>query len=595
MNSKKVVIVMRRKCCGNFINFVEFQIILSVLALCSLAACDENRTVSETRIIPIATANFPHTHERIMVPVDPDPVQAVEIIEKPVREKSQETNLRKRHNHYEKEHVEVPAKQMRRNPKNFDDGKGNYHKASSYNSRSDNPRSVKDANNIKPLNINTKVFKKTPAAENQSPPTGKYQSRIRVQHPEQVHEIKNMVKDSRHKLKKENLPQNPEEVPTTSWFDNTGKYNYGIVHDFKEPEVYKDSRSKVAQQVEEVSKQIRGPQVFKSSFRDPKASAAQVEHKANGPNLGNFLYKSEVFYPSYRDNLYPPVITYGDAGHDLRPATKELPATNLHKTPVEDETEKPRKHTKPTRRPAKKQEKHEKNQKQQDEEEYDDDDGDYEDPGNNDKYSGEAPGDDDEASDGNKEEGEGDEEGGDEESDDRDYSGSEEEGDGKSDDDSGEDSPQSRSSFTRLPSYKYSFDADGSHNSGSAESDEFERSWAKYGYGPKSRKDSDDDDEEGDEASYESSETQIKPHRIKFHYEKKEEITTPHVQSTTKPSAPKKKLTRAMSGSLHNHKPKASPKKTDGISPVTESNLEKTPKSVGSQKSQPADDLKYFQ
>lgn len=585
---------------------IKFQIILSILALCSFVIGDDNGTVSETRIIPIARVNFPLTHERIMVPVDPDPVEAKEINDKPVNEPSRETNLRKRHRHYEKEHVEVPVekpKQTKRNPQKSDNGKGNNRGSYSYVARSDNPRALKDADSIQPLNINTKVFKKTPPNENEKPPTGKYQSRIRVKNPEDIHEMKNMVKDSRKKLKKENLPENPVDVPMTSWFDNTGKYNYGIVHNIMEPEIYKNKETESPKQ--EQARQIapdQAPQVFKSSFRDPSAPSARVEHKASGPNLGNFLYKSEVFYPPYRDNLYPPAVTYGDPTIDVRPATKELPATNLHKPPPRpaptEEDETPKQQAKPQ---VKQQKPKERQQEEENEEDYEDESGgDYEDPGNNDKYDGEAPGDEEDSGDPENQEEE------EESADDRSENGSEEDdgeedGEEKSDDES-EESPKERYAYNKIPKYKYSFDSDGRHNSGSGESDEFERAWSKFGYGPKNTRSILDEEEEDEDKSYESSETQIQPQRIKFHYEKKEQITTPNVQHTTKATVPKKKLARSMSGSITNHKPKALPKKVvksdEKTSPQPDTNQdERSPESVKSQvnKSQPTDDLKYFQ
>ena len=567
---------------------------------------DDNSTVSETRIIPIARVNFPLTHERIMVSVDPDPVEETEINDKPVREQSRETNLRKRHKHYEKEHIEVPVekpKQTKRNHQDSDKPKKINRGSYSYVARSDNPRDEKDADIIQPLNINTKVFKKTPPNENAKPPKGKYQSRIRLKNPEDIHEMKNMVKDSRNKLKKENLPENPVDIPMTSWFDNTGKYNYGIVHNIMEPEIYKKGVTESPKQ--ENARQIapeQVPQVFKSSFRDPSVPSARVEHKANGPNLGNFLYKSEVYYPPYRDNLYPPAVTYGDPTNDLKPATKELPATNLHKPPPRptpsEKDETPKQQTKPQ---VKQQKPKERQQHEENEEDYEDEGGDYEDPGNNDKYDGEAPGDEEDSADENQEE--------DESADDRSENGDEEddgedegEGEEKSDDES-EESPKERYAYDKIPKYIYSFDSDGRDNSGSGESDEFEKAWSKFGYGPKNtRRSILDEEEEDEDKSYESSETQIQPQRIKFHYEKKEQITTPIVQHTTKATVPKKKVARSMSGSITNQKPKALPKKAvksdEKTSPQSDTNQdERSPESVKSQvnKSQPTDDLKYFQ
>lgn len=536
-----------------------------MLALCSVAVCDENRNVSETRIIPVQTLiNFPKTHERIIVPIDP--VEAVEVIEKPVKEPASETNFRKRKPKHVEE-IEVSTekpRQLKRNPKNYDDGKGNYHNSYSYAKRNDNPRSVKEANSIQPLNINTKIFKNTtPKNTPEKPSLGKYQSRIRGKSPEQIHELKNMVKDSRKKI----MPaENPEDIPATSWFDNTGKYNYGIIHhgEYVEPEAYKDD------QVEN-GKTVIEPKVFKSSFRDP---SAHVEHKASGKNLGNFLYKSEVFYPSYRDNLYPPVITYGDPAYEAKPATKELPTTNLHKSPPVTKTPKkeetPQKSHKPPtpQKPLRPKETEKQAPAEENDEDYEDDDsGDYEDPGNNDKYDGEAPGnDDDEGSEDDEEESDDSDDKSDDRSDDR----SDSESDEKSDDES-----------FGPPKYRYAYEK-GSDSASDEESDEFERSWAKFGYGPKKANSRSDEEEEEESGSYESAETQVAPQRIKYYHEKREQVTTPLFQSTTKaPVLIKKirKVARSMSGSLNNSKPKA-------VAPKVKSQEDK---------SQPADDLKYFQ
>jgi hypothetical protein len=580
---------------------------LSILALCSLALCDENKTVSETRIVPVHTRiNFPQTHERIIVPIDP--VEAVEVLVKPVREPSRETNFRRQPKSVEKvaEVSTVKPRQAKRNPKNYDDGKGNYKNSYSYISRNDNPQHSKDTSTIQPLHINTQGFKRTPPQNNAiKAPTGKYQSRIRAKNPEEIHELKNMVKDSRTKLKVENLPENPAEVPTTSWFDNTGKYYYGIVHGetFKEPEEYKNNQAESPQNAQ-IIVPVQPPPVFKSSFKGPSAN---VEHTAQGRNLGNFLYQSEVYYPSYRNNLYPPVVTYGDPSFEAKPATKELPTTVLHKPPPKpvaprkeeapqqkkpQNSQKPQSPKKPSR-PQKPKESEKQAPAEENDEDYEDEDsGDYEDPGNNDRYDGEAPGNDDEAA------GEDDEE--EEESDDRDGGknnddSDDEEASRKNNDSDDDDDESSEDESEEAPKYRYHYDDDklryyspkhryrydvkGRDNSESNESDEFDKSWSKYGYGPKRGRSHSRSDEE-ESGSYESSETQIAPQRIKFYHEKKEQSTGPMQRPATQaPIVQIKKMTRSMSGALNNTKPK------------------QAPQSVKSQeeKSQPADDLKYFQ
>lgn len=70
------------------------------------------------------------------------------------------------------------------------------------------------------------------------------------------------------------------------------------------------------------------------------------------------------------------------------------------------------------------------------------------------------------------------------------------------------------------PKYDFSFDR---FKDGKSDSDKYEKSWDKFGYGLKSRS---DDDAEEDE-SYESSESNTQPQRVKFHHEKMEMITTP--------------------------------------------------------------------
>lgn len=530
---------------------------MSVLALCTIAVCDENPSVLKKRIIPIRTRiNFPKTHERIIVPLDPIKVDEVNV--KPVREPSRETNFRRKPKIVEEvaKVTTVKPRQSKRNPKNYDDGKGNSQNSYNYVIRSGDPKPSKDNQPIQPLNINTQVFKKSPPQSTVStkPPTGKYQSRIRTKNPEEIHEMKNMVEDSRKKLKVENLPENPIEIPATSWFDNTGKYSYGILHEgnFMEPAVYKPEHDENAKHVEPIGP----PKIFKSSFRDP---SARVEHIAQGKNLGNFLYKSEVHYPSYHQHLYPPVVTYGNPVYEAKPATKELPTptTVLHKSPPQPRL--PKEEVKPekpqsARKPQKPKESEKQAPAEQNDEDYeeDDDSGDYEDPGNNDKYDGDAPGNDDEG---------GDDE---EESDDRDGNESDDDDEESEDDSDSDDAPK----------YRYAYDGDARDNSGSEESDEFDRSWSKYGYGPRKSNTRSDEESESDESS-ESQETQIAPQRIKFYHEKKEQITTPMLRPTTKAPVQLKKLARSMSGALNNSKPK----------------------SVKSQeeKSQPADDLKYFQ
>lgn len=516
---------------------------MSIVVLCSLCEVTfgaVNQTL--TRIIPSTNlSNFPVTHERIVVPLYPIKKDVENVSIKPVTERVIETNLRRgtRKKHFENvKATEAPVKSKRtpsteapvkskRTPKNYDDGKGNYHNAVSYSSRTDDHQPKN--NKIQPLNINTKIFKSSRPQNSAKPLSGKYPAKIRGKN---IHELKQNAKDSRHKLKLEKLPPNPVDVPATSWFDNTGKYSYGILHDdvIREPSEYANNQ----QQSVTASGHPAQPKMFKSSFRDVSQPQQLPQVKQDG--LGNFLYTSEILYPSYRHNLYPPVVTYGGNNVKAQPTTKDLPA--VQKQPKIES---------PKKKPV------EARQAQEDEEDYDEEESseDYEEGANNDRYDGEAPGDDDDVDD--------------------------EEDDGRSE------------SFEKsAPSYRYAFDDDGGSRS-DENSDQFDKAWAKFGYGRgNSRSDS---DEESDSGSYESSETQAMPKRIKYFHEKKQEIRSPSkhtTEATLTTPKPMKKMTKVMSGALNNSKPK-----------VVKSEEKSPPTAVKSQQISPrsdaADDLKYFQ
>lgn len=358
---------------------------MSLLVLCSfiqLSVCLTNQT---KRIIPTrGRISFPKTHEKIIVPVDPVPLIDHGVkIDKPVSENPVESNVRRRKNKTKYSVVtEAPvrSRQSKRNPESYDDGKGNYRNSNSYVTRSDNPRSYKDANRIQPLHIDTKVFKnKRPQlVGNEKPP-----------------------QDDKNKIKLEHLPVNPTNIPATSWFDNTGKYFYGIVHDenFTEPPEYMEKQQQSLSKETGLKEVPRA--VFKSSFRDPK----KVEPLVYNDGLGNFLYKSEIHYPSYRNHLYPPVITYGVMTNP-KPATKELPTENSTKKPHQAHPKNAPRKPQQTRRPQvasteteeKPREKPTDKSKQtqtqpEEEEDYDEDSSeDDEDGPSNDRYDGEAPG-----------------------------------------------------------------------------------------------------------------------------------------------------------------------------------------------------------
>ena len=303
--------------------------------------CENNQTV---KITPISTLrNSPKTHERIIVPVEsskvevtsqwplltthraveshdkrkatiqrypPDPTDAPRkssgsgkkiIVEKfppdptDAPKQSDETNKRQ-------------AKRKAYDPETHNDLKGNYRIIHNY---ANAPplygqfyhEEINAIQPIQPLHIKTQVFKKKkPVPLAPSKPT----------------------KHQKNRLKLEHLPPNPTGVPETTWFDNTGKYSYGIVHGEFEPiteptEYSKKPGKREGQEADSSNEKIveLSPQkVYKSSFRDPKFVAPATAH-AN--DLGNFLYKSEIHYPSYRNHLYPPVIAYGVNGvHPLQ-------------------------------------------------------------------------------------------------------------------------------------------------------------------------------------------------------------------------------------------------------------------------------------
>lgn len=523
--SKKVRASLEGK---SFLKLSTFQILLSIVVLCSLYEVASGAVIqTATRIIPSTnSSNFPVTHERIIVPTYPIEKDVESVAIKPVAERVSETNVRRgaRNKHFERvKATEAPARsrQTKRNPKNYDDGKGNYHNAVSFVSRTDDhqPKS----NKIQPLNINTRVFNTSRPHNGAKPHTGKYRAKIRGK---DIHELKQTAKDSRHKLRLEKLPPNPVDVPATSWFDNIGKYSYGILHDevFHEPSEYANNQ----QQSVTASGDSAPPKVFKSSFRD--VSQPQPQVKQGG--LGNSLYTSEILYPSYRSSRYPPVVTYG--GHDkAQPTTKDLPAVS--KQPKIESAKK-----KPV----------EARQAPEEEEDYDEDSSeDYEDGASNDRYDGEAPGDDE------------------------------------------ENDEQSESSEKSGPRYRYAYDDDSGSRS-DENSDQFDKAWAKFGYGRGNLRS--DSDEESESGSYESSETQAMPKRIKYFHEKKQQITTPMKLTTeaTVSTKPIKQMTKVMSGALNNSVPKVTPK-------VVKSEQKSPPTPVKSQQISPrsdaADDLKYFQ
>lgn len=462
------------------------------------------------------------------------------------------------------------AQPVKRNSRNYDDGRGNYQITHDYSQVSRQPhkspphhqKSSRNAgpNQIQPLHIDTDVFKKKRAMASGSIKPTKHQ---------------------REQIQLHNLPKNPgTDIPATDWFDNLGKYHYGILHDelyFTEPPEYAVQTQKPHAKVIDVTPPPPPPpQVFRSSFRDPQYIPPVIQPVVENDHLGKFLYKTEVHYPTYRNHLYPPVTIYGN---HAAPATKELPVPSAHPRP-------PPAGPRPPAPPRKAEsEAPQSKQQQEDEEDYDEDSSeDYDDGTGNDRYDGDPPGDDDE------EEGE------------------------SADDESG-----SEEKAIDRPRYRF-----GSGDSSSGESDEFERAWSKFGYGKDKGSGSDES------RSYESSETRNVPQRVKFYHEVKEEVTTPHRQTTTEAppkrikfyhevkeeiSTPRRsttteapvklrRITKVVSGKLNYSKFKTT---TPKVQPKPKVHPTVPPKHVKSQESEAAekktersdagasDDLKFFQ
>lgn len=366
------------------------------------------------------------------------------------------------------------------------------------------------------------------------------------------------VKDKRkrfgqqeERIKMQNLPPNPKEVPETTWFDNLGKYNYGIVHDFK----YEDlptvdeitdnaggESKELAQPAPQILMTTNRPEIkFRSSFRDPTIYATL--HSEND-NMGKFLYKTRVYYPNYRDHIYLPVTTFYGHNH---PDTKELPIFNAHTIihnqpqnnpmprrnppvparrypisptkpnsndvnvnnqpkknppvpprkypasppkkylPISPKKSPPLKTQPPKKEPPKKlpppppppKEEPKNSEEDYDYEEEDDDD--YDDS-TNDKHANNS-------------------------SDDDEY------------DEEDESSSSSESNESRNKNSNKSSDSDESEEG----SDQFDKAWAKFGYGK--------DESSSESDSYESSESQNQPERVKIVHMKMEVQTTPHRDS----------------------------------------------------------------
>lgn len=553
--------------------------------LCAYPELRECRNSSQPLTTPlrIRTRNWtPKTHENIIVPVEAARVDGIRVrpvldhvnndrVEGPKHDaksvypkKFNPTALKqKQHKVRDNSQQQQKKKQEKRNPKNYNDGKGNYFRHISYDRDSDEDQNEDDKkkvqqlddsgpNKIQPLHTNTEHKNRTSSVHKhptKKPNTlpKKYHAKITGSHlnPNTILDNSQQMQkkiDYRSRLQIQNLPPNPTVIPRTTGLDNLG-FHYGVVHNY----------GNIALQ------EVPPPKLYKSSYRDPQQHQQQLQHQNqlqhqqqhqhhinnnndNLANLPNLLYKSEIYYPSsYRQDHYPAIITYGD--HNIIPVTE---ATVYHGKPNQNQPEpkhiqqarpmKPLMHRPPPppppqQRPGAPKKNQPPQQEEEDEEEGDDED----------------------------EEGDGrddDEEGDDEEEEEEEEKGSSRQRQQQSDDDddeeedsseddgasndrynggSEEDVKSSSLSDKFKPVYRFrNYDHDNSHEDKKSYGYGFGRSNDKHGFGRgsdthgfgKSRKDDNDDDDE-EESSYESSETNPKPKRIKFYHEKMTKITTP--------------------------------------------------------------------
>lgn len=507
-------------------------------------------------ITEITSELLPKTHERIIVPVDGfdrEDNEPVEVI-KPVHEDANETNLLKR---------KSPSP---RAPRRVSDYIVHHHP---------HPPHPLNPNIPQPLHIDTSHFKTSRPNSIQHPlPSlnGKYSSKIR--HHEAHHNPNKHPQEYRKKLNIAHLPKSPEDIPKTDWFDNTGKYKHAVKYgdDVLEPAEYANPKKS--------EKNIHAPEnTYKSSFRGP---LAQVTYR-NGDGLGNFLYKSEVFFPNNNNNyMHPtpiihqnpplihvhPTVHPAVTTHHFVPITTPSYEVENHHAPPTKIVKKPSTH-KPTKIKSPKSEfknskgpyqspnknayKDKEAQRQEEDYEYDDEDSD-DDEGDNDQYEGPTPSDNDD----------------------------DDEGDSRNNqNDDNEDDEDDEGGSSR------------ENNSGEG-SDEYDRAWNKYGYGR--------DDDESESGSYESSETRNVPQRIRFYHEKREEVKTPTKQISNEPesleiietstaSPPKRVKNVAISTKLNN-RPRSTTPRTQAPKPeVATARNDKEVKS----KDADNDDLKYFQ
>lgn len=477
-------------------NKIEFVVLVIILHL------NKSHAQSTVQLIPIPESlKFgPKTHERIIVPhfdtkqLSEDNEQQAPSAVKNVVERP---NLRGR----------IQYEGRRNNPRSY------------VNRHDGRVAKIHDPapNEMQPLHIDTEVF------DNSKPNHTR----------ESKDDKKKRFKLQEERIEMQKLPENPQDIPTTTWFDNLGKYNYGIVHHANNVQEVPELEE-VEEQSEGESKEVLLPVIlpsqitttplpevkFKSSFRDPQLFS-QI-HSEND-NMGKFLYKTQVYYPNYRDHVYLPITTFYGGNQGL---TKDLPVFHAHtiihndpqnlnvpqdavvhqnpnpispprnivspksnakkplpvppkKTPPRVDNHKKEVPKKPVIRkppppPPKKEEPSAEEDYDYEEEEESDDD--YDDGANNDKYRG------------NSNDNDEDEE--------------------EEDEEESEENNRNKNSFTKKDS----------NESGE---DQFDQAWSKFGYGQPNKQSSSESD------SYESSESQNQPERIKIVHMKMEVQTTP--------------------------------------------------------------------
>lgn len=508
---------------------LRFSFTFLTIAIAFCAGNLESLTFPKTEAEFIGEqTSFPVTHEKIIVPVDGFDGEDQPVFDaKPVHEALQESNFRGKLKFLEPlkdpesdkfienaEHAELSSQTRHRRvvPNNYPPQQL-YHYQNQHYPGTDS-RSV---NERQPLHIDTSHYKLTsppkfPTKNPKHPPKGKYSAKL-CQLDNDNHYNGKLKKHQHHvqgghhhhnsKLQLHKLPVNVEDVPSTDWFDNTGRYTKHTRHGdvILEPAEYAISRKseKVPSHAPHNS--------YKSSYREPhRIPQSQVSYK-NGDGLGNFLYKSEVYFPP--DNSYnhhhsapqvdhiQPVRTYNSLNHpsqhEFRPVTQPPPYALKHHIPspiqptlatlLPNGRNVPRKNSKGPFLGSPKSE------PQRVEDEYDDESGENDDDSDNDRYHGPAPGDDDD-------------EGG----------------------DSREVNDEDESSSENTRQHRNQDDDDDDNEEEEYQPKRYSHKWKTFE--PDERADDDYNNDDENE-SFESSETRTVPQRIRFYHEKKEEFITP--------------------------------------------------------------------